>query len=196
MFKKAAKSTQKAEKEMDNLFKPPKIKPHREIKSHQREKDDIERVFSLSTIPSKRKTMYRVILALPEHILAQNAYLVAEAVLPCLLEGKRPDHLFYAVLDKLVRVPGTHQLLVNYMLAVNCMKVGTSRTSDGEDEYSRFLISKIPAVVAANKSDILPSVSSEKTRSRIQALKEQGRRVLKLASVDRIRFIEEHDAMK
>ncbi|KAI4292508.1 hypothetical protein PAPHI01_1782 [Pancytospora philotis] len=100
MFRRA-KLAEKLARE--NKFKEPKVRKCKEIVTHAKERNDVERIFALASFPKKRQALYRTVVGLPQTELDQNIYMLADIVLRCLLEDSVIDKLFYTALGRLLR---------------------------------------------------------------------------------------------
>lgn len=100
MFKKA--KARKSE-DRENVFQKPKVKASREIRTHAKERAPIEKIFYTFNLRLKRKTVFRMILDLPQRELDRNLYMISDMMLKTILEDRVVDRLFFAAFSRLVK---------------------------------------------------------------------------------------------
>lgn len=91
------------EPEKEEPFKQPKIKHSREIKTHLKERTIVEKIFYLFTNPSKRRTVFKMILAMPVGDLNRNIYMISDQVLNTLIQDKNIEKNLYSVLTRIFK---------------------------------------------------------------------------------------------
>lgn len=151
------------EEEIDNKFKEPKIKHSREIKTHLRERTEVEKIFYLINNPIKRKTVFRMILALPQSEVNKNLYMIADMVLNTLIQDKNIDNTFYSVLSRLFKSENSQCL--NSM----CSKYLKAQLSFDPNYYTflEYLIRHFKSTIANDKESIANYIEDKKLKERV-----------------------------
>ncbi|KMV65537.1 hypothetical protein M970_080060 [Encephalitozoon cuniculi EcunIII-L] len=149
----------------------PKIKKTQEIRSHIRERSEIEKIFCCLDVSYRRRTGYRKIIGLNEAELEKNIFLVLEKVLEVVVTFDPVDSLFYSVLKRVLRLRNSvsiHPLLIDYFFAsVLC---GASY-----EDFGFFLLKNSPQLLVSSKDKILARLPDGELKSKISELKPRNR---------------------
>lgn len=174
MFKKLTKKSKKEEKpERIVKFKEPQIKASREIKTHIKERTEIEKIFYVLTT-QKRRTAFRQIIELPTSEVQKNVYMLLEALLKTLIADRSIDKLFYTCFAKIIRIHTSNhdirnesnikKLIVDYLIAqlvCDCEYL----------DFLEFLMRHFKDIVIDSKNKITDILKDEKMKKRISSLK-------------------------
>lgn len=167
MFKK-----QKSKNEItEEQFKQPKIKHSREIKTHLKERTAMEKIFYLFNNPAKRKTVFRMILSLPQQELNRNLYMIADLVLNTLIQDKNIDKNFYIVLSKLLKSENSE------CLNILCSKYLKAQLSFDPTYYTflEYLIRHFKSIILSEKETIAHHIENKKMKERVLNIEESSK---------------------
>lgn len=153
----------------EDVFKEPRLRATREIKTHLREKTDVEKIFHLFSIPNKRRTAFRMILNLKQSELEKNAYMLAENLLRTLITDKCIDKLLYMALSRISRSKNTQSMR---KLCIDHLKAQMS-CDRSYSTFLAFLIRYFKSAVANNKVEIAEFVCDESLKSKVLSLHEK-----------------------
>jgi len=155
----------------DEVFKQPSVKHSMEIKTHLREKTDIEKIYHMFSIPSKRKSVFRMILSLPQPELDRNLYMLTEQLLKTLVMDINIDRLLYSALSRLFKSKNS--------TAVEGLCVGYLKAQMSYDKYYytfiEFIIRHFKTAIVRSKQEIAQFVVDAGLKKRILALEEKAR---------------------
>ncbi|ADM11938.1 uncharacterized protein Eint_080010 [Encephalitozoon intestinalis ATCC 50506] len=149
----------------------PKIRKTQEIKSHLKERSEIEKIFWCLDVSSKRKIGYRKIIGLDESELERNVLLVLEKVLEIVVTFDPVDDLFYSVLKRLIHLKNsasTHSTLIDYFLASILCGVNY-------EKFGCFLFRYLPQLLLDNRDRILSKIPDSELKKKISALKPKSK---------------------
>lgn len=164
MFKSSKKKTD----DIDLKIQKPKIGHTREIKTHLREKSDLEKIFFGFKHNLKRKTVYKMILSLPQDILDKNIYIITSNLLEGFLQDRNIEKMFYTVLSRIVKSKkafSIKNLCFDYLIA----QLNLDR--DYKD-FAQFLVRQFKDVFVARRDDILPFLDDCDLKNTIINLKD------------------------
>lgn len=163
------KMTNKKNEDEDNpKFQAPRIGKTTEIRTHLKEKTSIEKIFQGFKIKLKRKTVFRLILNLPQIDLDRNIYMIADNMLQAFLSDNIIDSLFYKAFSRLTKSEKSFcikDLCFNYLLAQLQM----------DKKYlnlTHFLIRHFKDVFIERRNEIVKILDDYDLKKVILALKE------------------------
>lgn len=166
------------------VFKRPKIKESREIKTHTRARTDMEKIYSMFSIPNKRKTVFRMILSLPQTELDKNIYMLAEQLLKTLVSDRNIDKLLYSAFSRLIKSRNS--------MAIEKLSIGYLKAQMSYDKnyttFLEFLIRHFKGAVVRSKTEIADFIEDTSFKTRILALEEK-RSVEKIKYSDRFYYL-------
>lgn len=164
MFKKQ----RNPKEEQENVFKQPRIKHSREIKTHLRERTPVERIFYLLKNQSRRETAFRMILALPPAELNRNIFMIADQVLNTLITDKRIEKSFFTVLTRLLKCEKAA------CLGSLCARYLQAQLSTDPEylAFLEFLVRHFKSAIVGEKDEIARHIADPGTRNRVLSMAE------------------------
>lgn len=175
MFKRQSKKEEKPEKPVK--FKEPQIKASREIKTHLKERTEIEKIFYVLTT-QKRRTAFRQILDLPTSEIQKNVYMLLETLLKTLISDRSIDKLFYACISKILKAY-TSNHIINAESSINKLIIHhlmAQLVCDCEYlDFLEFLVRHFKDMLVDSKDEIAVALKDENMKKRILSLKNESR---------------------
>lgn len=164
MFKrtKANKS-----EDRESVFLKPKVKPSREIKTHLKERTPIERIFYTFNHHLKRKTVFRMILGLPQQELDRNLYMISDMMLKTMLEDRIIDRMFFVVFNRLIQSRKAYAIKD---LCIDYLKAQLSSDRQYLD-FAEFLIRHFKDAIVGRREEVLSVVEDINLKKVISNLK-------------------------
>lgn len=165
--------------EKEEPFKQPRIKHSREIKTHLRERTVVEKIFYLFTNPSKRKTVFRMILAMPQADLNRNIFMISDQVLNTLIQDKNIEKNFYSVITRILKCENSS------CLNALCVKYLKAQLSFDPKylTFFEYLIRHFKSAIISQKQQIANSIEDKIVRDRLLALDDSIKVVPKAINV-------------
>lgn len=168
----------------ENQFKKPTVKKVKEIKTHLKEKNEIEKIFYCCSIQNKRKTVFRMILNLSNDELDKNSYMLMEKLLNIFVADSSIDKLFYVVFSKLLKIKNTSSIK---KLCIDHLKAQLS-CDKNYHTFLEFLIRHFKNVIVENKNEILNYITDDDIKQKVLKLQVDNK-ILRINSTDLFTFI-------
>ncbi|KAH9410945.1 hypothetical protein HK407_09g13580 [Ordospora pajunii] len=149
----------------------PRIGKLREIASHRKEHDSVEKIFYCLSVSGRRRMAYRRILDLDELELQKNIFLVSEKILGTVVSFDPIDKLFYPVMKRILGLKNSsaiHGMLIDYFTASILCSVKYQ-------EFGMFLLRHAPQLLFSNKDRIAGILPNGELRAGIEGLKSRHR---------------------
>lgn len=168
----------------EEIFQKPRIKTSREVRTHQRERTPVERMFYMLGHHLRRKAALRMVLSLPQHEIDKNIYMISEMMLRAVVEEGVVDRMFFAALGRLVqsrKACAIKDLCMDYLEA----QLNLDKQYLG---LAVFLVRHFKDAVVSRRDGILGIVEDPCLREVVSRL-EVHRPVVTLSACDPIYFI-------
>jgi len=168
----------------ETSFEKPVVKQSREIKTHLREKTNIEKIFCAASLHSNRRSMFRMIIGLPQKELENNIYLLADIMLKTIIEDSTIDRMFYKAFAKIIEAEKAYSI---QNLCVDYLKAQLS--FDGKYlSLAEVLIRHFKGTIIERRAELLEIIENSALKQKIIGLKSNKARQI-FDSADSIYFI-------